>query len=43
LAGREGQLITDGGGEREFSQSLLPGGRRQMTIKAHGRFVAVFK
>ena len=43
LAGREGQLITDGAGEREFTQATLSGGRQQLTIKAHGGFVAVFK
>jgi hypothetical protein len=43
LAGREGQLITDGAGEREFTQAALRGGRQQVTIKAHGGFVAVFK
>ena len=43
LAGREGQLITDGAGEREFTQAAFSGGRRQLTIKAHGGFVAVFK
>jgi hypothetical protein len=43
LAGREGQLITDGAGEREFTQAALSGGRQQLTIKAHGGFVAVFK
>jgi hypothetical protein len=43
LAGRDGQLITDGAGEREFTQAALRGGRQQVTIKAHGGFVAVFK
>jgi hypothetical protein len=43
VAGREGQLITDGAGERDFTQAALPGGRQQLRIKAHGGFVAVFK
>jgi alpha-glucosidase len=43
LAGREGQLIQDGAGEREFAQGLLKGGRQNITIKAHGGFVARFE
>lgn len=43
LEGRKGHLITDGGGEREFSQALLAGGKQTISIKAHGGFVAVFK
>jgi hypothetical protein len=43
VAGREGQLITDGGGEREFRQAVLRGGKPHIDIKAHGGFVAVFK
>jgi hypothetical protein len=43
LAGREGQLITDGGNEREFTQAAIRGGRQGISIKAHGGFVAVFK
>jgi hypothetical protein len=43
LAGRSGQLITDGDGEREFTQAALPGGRQRLTIKAHGGFVARFE
>jgi alpha-glucosidase len=43
LAGREGQLIGDGAGEREFTQAAVRGGRQHLTIKAHGGFVAVFK
>ncbi|CAN7375928.1 glycoside hydrolase family 97 catalytic domain-containing protein [Massilia sp. LjRoot122] len=39
----EGTLITDGKGEREFSQSSFKGGKHQISIKAHGGFVAVFK
>lgn len=43
LAGREGQLIGDGAGEREFRDATIRGGAQRMTIKAHGGFVAVFK
>jgi hypothetical protein len=43
LSGREGQLITDGGGEREFMQAAIRGGKQNISIKAHGGFVAVFK
>jgi hypothetical protein len=43
LAGREGQLITDGATERAFSQSAIRGGKQGISIKAHGGFVAVFK
>jgi hypothetical protein len=43
LAGREGQLITDGATERAFSQSAIGGGKQRISIKAHGGFVAVFK
>jgi hypothetical protein len=43
LAGREGQLITDGGGERAFTQATVRGGKQRLTIKARGGFVAVFK
>jgi hypothetical protein len=43
LAGRSGQLITDGDGEREFTQAALAGGHQRLTIKAHGGFVARFE
>jgi hypothetical protein len=43
LGGREGQLITDGGSEREFMQAVIRGGKQNISIKAHGGFVAVFK
>jgi hypothetical protein len=43
LAGREGQLITDGATERAFSQSTIRGGKQGISIQAHGGFVAVFK
>ncbi len=38
-----GSLISDGKGERAFTQSALKGGKHKITIKAHGGFVAVFK
>ena len=38
-----GTLITDGEGERAFSQSRLKGGKHKSSIKAHGGFVAVFQ
>ncbi|MFN3788752.1 glycoside hydrolase family 97 catalytic domain-containing protein [Massilia sp.] len=38
-----GILITDGEGERTFSQSRLEGGKQKISIKAHGGFVAVFQ
>ena len=40
---RNGTLIADGQGVREFSQSSLKGGKQTVSIKAHGGFVAVFK
>jgi len=43
LDGREGQVITDGAGERAFAQAAIRGGRQRVTIKPHGGFVAVFK
>jgi hypothetical protein len=43
LGGREGQLINDGGSEREFMQAAIRGGKQNISIKAHGGFVAVFK
>jgi hypothetical protein len=43
LAGREGQLITDGAVERQFSQSAVRGGKQSISIKARGGFVAVYQ
>jgi alpha-glucosidase len=43
LAGRSGQLIQDGAGEREFAQGMLKGGKQKISIKAHGGFVARFE
>ena len=42
LAGREGRLITDGAGPRDFTEAPLHGGHQRITIKAHGGFVARF-
>lgn len=39
---RKGVLITDGAGEREFSQAELLAGKAAITLKPHGGFVAVF-
>jgi alpha-glucosidase len=42
LGGLRGQLIKDG--ERELAQLAMPGGgKRKITIKAHGGFAGVFK
>jgi alpha-glucosidase len=43
LAGRVGQLVSDGIGEREFTQLTMAGGKVDIAIKAHGGFVAIFK
>jgi alpha-glucosidase len=43
LAGRAGQMITDGAGERDLIQRPIGGGRQRVTIKPHGGFVAVLK
>jgi hypothetical protein len=43
LAGREGQLITDGAGERQFSQTPVGGGKQSISIKARGGFVAAYQ
>jgi hypothetical protein len=43
LAGREGQLITDGAAERQFSRSPIKGGKQSISIKARGGFVGVYK
>ena len=44
IAARDGALMTDGAGEREFAQSAITAGKRtKITIKPHGGFVAVFK
>ena len=38
-----GTVITDGSGEREFSQTELQAGKAAITLKPRGGFVAVFK
>jgi hypothetical protein len=43
LKGRCGQLVSDGNGEREFSLGAIAGGKTDLTIKAHGGFVAIFR
>ena len=43
LGKRKGVVIKDGGTERELLQSEIAGGKANITIKAHGGFVAVFK
>ncbi|MFP5391211.1 MAG: glycoside hydrolase family 97 catalytic domain-containing protein [Gammaproteobacteria bacterium] len=43
LGKRKGTLITDGAGEREFTQADIDGGKTRVTIKPAGGFVAVFK
>jgi hypothetical protein len=43
LEGRTGQLVSDGNGEREFNLGAIAGGKINLTIKAHGGFVAVFR
>jgi hypothetical protein len=39
----KGAVITDGDGEREFSQAELQAGKASITLKPRGGFVAVFK
>ena len=43
LGKRQGRLITDGQGEREFETGAITGGKTRITIKPRGGFVAVFK
>ena len=43
LGKRTGTLITDGAGEREFTQSAIRGGKTTVTVKSNGGFVAIFK
>ncbi|WP_426087335.1 glycoside hydrolase family 97 catalytic domain-containing protein [Janthinobacterium sp. PSPC1-1] len=42
LEGKRGALITDGAGERAFSQQEISAGKAVITIKPHGGFVAIF-
>lgn len=39
----KGTVITDGGGEREFSRGELQAGKAAITVKPRGGFVAVFE
>jgi hypothetical protein len=43
LKGRTGQLITDGAGPRDFQQQPIDSSKAQVTLEAHGGFVAVFQ
>ncbi len=44
IGARNGELVTDGAGPREFSQGVLQASRAaQVTLQPHGGFVAVFK
>ncbi len=43
LGAREGQLITDGAGEREFAQGKLTAPAARLTLAAKGGFVARFR
>lgn len=43
LGNRQGQLITDGAGEREFTQSQLAAPTASLTLAPHGGFVARFR
>jgi alpha-glucosidase len=43
LGKRRGQLIGDGAGPRDFQQHSIDSSNAQVTIKAHGGFVALFK
>jgi hypothetical protein len=38
-----GMLVTDGAGEREFSQRPTAAGKQKITMQPRGGFVAVFK
>ena len=43
LGKRQGQLITDGAGEREFAESQLAAPTAAVTLTPHGGFVARFR
>ena len=43
LGAREGQLITDGAGEREFTEGKLAAPAATLTLAPHGGFVARFR
>lgn len=43
IGDRKGAMITDGAGQREFSQAELRSGQARVTLKPRGGFVAVFR
>jgi hypothetical protein len=43
IGNRKGAMITDGAGQREFSQKELASGKVRVTLKPSGGFVAVFR
>jgi len=43
IGNRNGAMITDGAGQREFSQKELASGKARITLKPRGGFVAVFR
>lgn len=43
LGQRRGELIGDGAGPRDFAQQGIDSSKAQVTMKAHGGFVAVFQ
>ncbi len=43
LKGRKGLITSDGAGPRDFQQQAIDAGHAQVTLEAHGGFVAVFK
>jgi len=43
IGNRKGAMITDGAGQREFSQKELASGKVRLTLKPRGGFVAVFR
>ena len=43
IGDRKGAMITDGVGQREFSQAELKAGKVRVTLKPRGGFVAVFR
>jgi hypothetical protein len=43
MGDRKGSMITDGAGQREFSQAELRSGKARIYLKPRGGFVAVFR
>ncbi len=43
IGNRKGAMITDGAGQRDFTQKELASGKVRVTIKPRGGFVAVFR